>query len=334
MSLLAFDALHFQKDDRWLRVPAWARYYAFVGSIAVGALEPNMRLVVALSVPSRSYVAALTSAGIVTTSAEIPVIRQTSKNHFVEICNLPANTPVSLVVLGPNGSHLKKKGVFAGLSNYGGSPCAIIMVNRKSAGGGSHLIREEDSDRVEILPTGPVDLPKKQTGKLIRGMSAFGKAFFRSKEAQMSLRESRLDCLIVGRINALHREIEETPLAVDRSRKLQVGTLGDVLRVRRFIRDGEPFTSDVIRVRGHSLDWINESYKPSFIVFDGATAFIRWHSRVRDRNWLVILDRTETSFREAADILNEAYLRRLTDKQVNFPAPPKGIEVMSYHERR
>ena len=90
MSLSAFDTLYFQKDDRWLRVPDWARYYAVVGSLAVGALDQNVRSVVALSVPWRSYVAALTSAGIVTTSAEIPVIRQTSKNHFVE--NLPANT--------------------------------------------------------------------------------------------------------------------------------------------------------------------------------------------------------------------------------------------------
>lgn len=315
-------------------MPEWVRYYAVVGSLAVGALESSMRLVVALSVPSRSYVAGLTSAGIIAASADIPVIRQTSKTHFVEICSLPANAPVSLVVFGPNGSHLKKKGVFAGLTEYGDSPCAIIMVNRKSSGGGSHLIREEDSDRVGILPSGTIDLPKKQTGRLIRGMSAFGRAFFRSEEAQNSLRESRLDCLIVGRINALHREIEETPFAIDRSRKFHIGTLGDVLRVRRFIGAGEPFSSDVIRVRGHSLDWLNESYVPSFIVFDGATAFIRWHSRLRDRNWLVILDRTQTSFREATEILNEAYGRRLADKQVNFPAPPKGVEVMSYHERR
>jgi hypothetical protein len=224
-------------------------------------------------------------------------------------------------------------GVFAGLTDHRGSRCAVIRVNRKSDGGGSHLIREEDSHRVEILATGPIDLPKKQAGTPIQGMSPFGKAFFPSNEMQLSRRKSKFDCLLVGPINALHREIEETSFAIKRSGRVYEGTLGDVLRVRRFIRRDEPFSSDIARMHGHSLDYLNEDDKPSFVLFDGAKAFIRLHTQTRTTNCVVILDRTENSFRDAADVLNENYLRRVSDKHLNFTMLPKGVEVMSFYER-
>jgi hypothetical protein len=333
MSFSAIENLHFRKDKEWLQIPAWARFYAVLGALSEGNLERQSRLVVSLSVPSRSYVAAFVALGIVTASAERPVFSKPSTEHFSEICSLPLNAPVAITVFGTDGSHRRKMGVFAGLTVHRGSRCAVIRVNRKIDGGGSHLIRDEDSHRVEILETGPIDLPKKQVGTPIPGMSPFGKAFFQSKETQLSRRKSKFDCLFVGPINALHREIEETSFAIKRSGRFYEGTLGDVLRVRRFIRRDEAFSSDIARVHGHSLDYLNEGDKPSFVLFDGANAFIRLHAQTRNNHCVVILDRTESSFRDAADILNENYLRRLSDKHLNFTMLPKGVEVMSFYER-
>ena len=130
-------------------------------------------------------------------------------------------------------------------------------------------------------------------------------------------------------------EIEDTRFAVPGSQcKYHEGTLQDLLRVRRLIKDGEHFASEIIRLSGRSLTIGGNNEMPPFIVFDGAAGFVRWHSQLRSSNWIVVLDRTDSRFREAADVLNDAYLNRtLEERQIVVPALPEGIEAMTFYER-
>lgn len=329
------ETLHYRKDDQWVKIPVWAKYFIEVGVRAVAAGQTDAKLIVGMAVPSRAYAAAFAGLGVVSARANQTEITQSSTTHFEQICNLPLNAPVSITVRGRDGAQRKKKGVFVGTTKHYGSTCAMIMVNSKSAGGGSHLIREVDANMVEILPNGFITLPKRQTGKLVRSMSGFAKSFLSSKNARLSTKRSRPDGAIVGRINTLSREIEDTPFAVQGTGdKYYEGKLQDVLRVRRFISEGEHFASDVIRINGRALTILEDGQMPPFVVFDGATGFIRWHSHVRRSNWIVVLDRTDSRFREAADVLNEAYLNRIyEDRDVDLPTPAEGVEVISFYER-
>lgn len=329
------NTLHYRQEDQWVEIPVWTKYFADLGAQAVAAAQADAKLIVGLAVPSRAYAAAFAALGVVTARAYQTEITQSPTTNFEQICNLPQNAPVSITVRGRNGAKRKKKGVFVGITEHYGSTCAMIMVNSKSAGGASHLIREVDASMVEILASGSITLPKRQTGKLVRGVSAFAKGLLRSKNARLSTKQSRLDCAIVGRINTLSREIADTSFAVPGAGdKYYEGKLQDVLRVRRFIGDGDHFASEVIRVNGRALAIPEHGGMPPFIVFDGATGFIRWHSHVRRSNWIVVIDRTDSRFREAADVLNEAHLNRIhEERHIELPTPAEGVEVLSFYER-
>src|SRR5262249_13121104 len=135
-----------------------------------------------------------------------------------------------------------------------------------------------------------------------------------NKQAQGFARRPRLECLIVGRVNVLRREIMETELAISSDRAIyREGRLQDLLRVHKFLNGSESYRSDICRVNGRAPVFANNGTTPPFVIFDGATGFIRWRDHLRDSNWIVILDRTDAHFREASQVLNQAYLSRIDD---------------------
>ena len=319
--------LFYRNEDKWVEIPTWARYFLDTGAAAAVAAGP--RLVLCLAVPSRSYAAALAACGIVTTRASLPVEQSSPAKHFELICNLPEETPVSLL-----SGRKKLKGLFIGCADHQGMKYAQIMVNQKSAGGGSYLIPEAGALRVDVLPAGPINLPKRQGGRSIPQVADFTRHILGNRQAQIFAELPRLECLIVGRVNVLRREIMDTAFATSSDRTAyHEGRLQDLLQVHRFLNGTEPYRSDICRVNGQAPVFANDGVIPSFVIFDGATGFIRWRDHLRDSNWIVILDRTDARFHEAAQVLNQAYLSRIDDNGlVNLSSPPAGVEVMSFYE--
>jgi hypothetical protein len=319
--------LFYRNGDGWVELPTWARYFLDAGAAAAAAV--GSRLVLCLAVPSRSYVAALAACGIVTTRASLPAEQSSPAGHFELICNLPEETPVSLL-----SGRKKLRGLFIGCDDHQGMKYARIMVNQKSAGGGSYLIPEAGALRIEVLPAGPINLPKKQGGRSIPPVADFVRHILGDRQAQGIARQPRLECLIVGRVNVLRREIMETEFATSNDRTVyHEGRLQDLLQAHRFLNGSEHYRSDICRVNGRAPVFANNGAIPPFVIFDGATGFIRWRDQLRDSNWIVILDKTDARFREAAQVLNQAYLSRIDDNGlVNLPSPPAGVEVMSFYE--
>lgn len=327
------ENLFYRNENAWAEAPAWARYFFDVAAAHASAEDaPSVagpRSILCLAVPSRSYAAALAACGIVITRAALPVEQPSPAKHFELICNLPEETPVSLL----NGRK-KLKGLFVGCDDHQGMKFARIMVNQKSAGGGSYLIPEAGALRVEVLPAGPVNLPKRQNGRPIPQVADLARHILGDEQALALARRPRPECLIVGRVNILRREITETEFAISSDHTAyHEGRLQDILQVRRFLNGNVPYRSDICRVNGKAPVFANEGVTPSFVIFDGATGFIRWRDHLRDSNWMVILDKTDARFREAADVLNQAYLNRIDDNGlVNLPSPPAGVDVMNFYE--
>lgn len=328
------ENLYYRIGNEWVETPAWARYF-FNAAAACASAEsaPSVagsRSILCLAVPSRSFAAAMAACGIVITRAALPSEQPSAKKHFELICSLPEKTPVSLL----NGRK-KLKGLFDGCDDHLGLKVARIMVNQKSAGGGSYLIPEAGALRVEVLPVGTVNLPKRQKGRPIPQATDLARYILVNEQALAFARQPLLECLIVGRVNILRREITETEFAVSSDRILyHEGRLQDILQVRRLLNGNAPYRTDIYRVNGKPPVFASEGVNPTFVIFDGATGLIRWRDHVRDSNWIVILDKTDARFREAAEVLNQAYLNRIDDNLlVNLPSPPAGVEVMSFYER-
>src|SRR5262249_48669464 len=112
--------LFYRNKNKWVEIPAWARYFLDTGAAAAAAA--GHRLVLCLAVPSRSYAAALAACGIVTARAASLVEQSSPAKHFELVCNLPINAPVSLLK-----GDKKLKGVFDGVTECHGMKCARIM---------------------------------------------------------------------------------------------------------------------------------------------------------------------------------------------------------------
>ncbi|MBS1792083.1 MAG: hypothetical protein JST85_30535 [Acidobacteria bacterium] len=312
-----------------MEIPIWANYFFNTGVIAAASTEKH-RLTLCLAIPSRSYAAALAALGIIVTRVTQYAERPSPSKHFELICNLPDGAPVSLII----GNKIKK-GVFDGCADHHGLKCARIMVEQKNSGGGAHFIWEADALRVKVLPLGPAYLPKRQSGRPIPQVADFARHILGDKQALTFIKRPQLECLIVGRVNVLRREIMETEFAVSSDRIVyHEGHLQDLLQVHRFLNSSEPYRSDICRVNGQAPSFVdNNGATPPFVIFDGATGFIRWRDQLRSSNWIVILDKTDARFREATEVLNQAYLNRIDDNGlVDLPSPLAGVDVMSFYE--
>lgn len=324
------EELYYRFNESWVKIPAWARYFFEVGTTVTTAQVPGTRLILGLAVPTRSYAAALAACGVVIANASQPAEQSSPAEHFAQVCALPLDATVSLL-----SGDKKLKGVFAGCAEYKGERVARVMVHSKNAGGGTYLIRAADARRVEILQGTQVTLPKKQSGRLVPQMTSFVRHFVGNDKAMAFAMQSRLECVITGRANALRREIVDTEFAVSTGQgTYHEGYLQDLMQVRKFLSEGEPYRSEICGVNGRAQMFAKEGVIPPFVIFDGATGFIRWRDRLRSSNWIVILDWTDARFREATEILKEAHMNRISDEKIaSLPPPPPSIEVLDFYER-
>ncbi|HEV7842648.1 MAG TPA: hypothetical protein VGO69_03085, partial [Pyrinomonadaceae bacterium] len=155
---------------------------------------------------------------------------------------------------------------------------------------------------------------------------------------------SRLDCLVVGRLSSLRQEITETSFRsylstdsfLDSTDESLVGTLLDILRVRKFMSEGKAYRTDAVAANSQNVPAVARNSTPSVVIFDGSAGFVKWRGCWRSSHWIAILDATEPNFNEAARALNAEYVDRLDDEEPDVDVPPTspaGIEVVFYRER-
>ncbi len=147
------------------------------------------------------------------------------------------------------------------------------------------------------------------------------------------VRRSRLECAIIGSEVELREEIRDVVFAVmsaDKKRPnvLVEGHLQDVLRIKSLVRDGEGYRSDLFPASRAANREAREQM-PAVVVFDGANAFLKWNDVWPDANWVVILDRTDRRFSEAASEVNRLYsTTRVQGASLPEVPHPSGIEVL------
>jgi hypothetical protein len=140
--------------------------------------------------------------------------------------------------------------------------------------------------------------------------------------------------VILGNLTRLREEIEATPFSIESpDGEVTQGTLQDVLAVKGFRGLQGPARATALASSGSGG---NSTVQVPVVVFDGASAYLRWWDAWRDSSWIVVLDRSDAQFELAVDQLNRDFVqRRLNDTTFKgLPPLPPGVEVLAYQERR
>ena len=306
-------------------MPTWAESLQRIGAMAASGPATGRRTTVAIAVPTRSYAAVLVALGVVLGRSRVSVVPDEMNEHFAQICALPRGTRVWVTV-----AQRRHKGLVMGLGRIDGQPFVKIQLTT-----GDRLtihVGERNATSVEIDEWDGA-LPSEKKGKRIIRRPGFLEAAFAGLDPRDFGIRSRMDAVIIGSVASLRTEIMNTSIGARLPNgRLVYGTFQDLLRSRR-LAQGQAFRSDIVSDTTPDFSALPTESNCT-AVFDGARPFIKWHDAMPSASQVVVLDRTAHSFQDAADIVNQQYLRRSADIRdfQRIPGIPWGMEVMAYEE--
>jgi len=319
--------MYYQDGNNWINVPYWAASYIYLGSAIAAQENPLDRLIIGLAVPVRAYAAALIALGIVTGRAKIPLDIIEESEYLNYLKNIESGSSIFYLV-GENwypgefvSINEKEDGVFVHVIWKKGRQQCNCGVPLKDARKSIRIIGSTKNDSHERIVSRRI-IPNKEFLDLILD----------GEHANEFVLSSRLECIIIGCINTLRYEIKG--LRISFGAKHIDGTIQDVLRVKKFLSEGSAYRSNIIPADRDQSTYSSCPDIPYMTIFDGALSFLKWRDYWRKSNWIVLLDKTEPCFHEAADQLNKEYVeRRVTEPAIeNMPVLPKGVELLAFQE--
>jgi hypothetical protein len=325
------NELYYSNGVQWLSLPPWAQFFVQLGLALSSESIPNTRLVAAVAVPTRSYAAVFTAFGVIVSRSSSLLKQISAAEHFRHLLEIAEGTPLTVLQDG-----VKQKGISEGSCKIGDDTLLRIRLRRGELGAWK-LVQESDALNVEVVPDDDETLPKRITGRKLRPISLFARNVVTPESVPTFVTISRMDCLLIGRLNRLSAEIVETKFATrgEPNGEFSEGRLHEVLLVRSLLDPGEHFRSDILSFASHGALKVTHS-NPTVVVFDGSASFLRLRGRFESANWIILLDRTDSTFGDAMALCNQEYLKRRTD-DLNLQGisnVPSGVDLISYYESR
>lgn len=321
----SFEGLRCRGDGGWVPLPAWARFMLEAGAAVASFHAGEGRLVVALSVPTRRFAAALAGTAAVVTSFEDDPAIGAGEDHFRHLASLPVGTPVTH----RDGNSIEQGqllGVRDDIDPRDCRPRLMVQLAKEI-----RYLPQDACGRIQVI-NDPGALRKRKR-KLLKTPEFLSRAVA-GVEVQALSATTRLDCVIIGVRRALEDEVQRETFAAAAGAAYYEGNLQGILRARQFGGENDPYRSAVISSSAEA-DEGKPAGQPAAVVFDGSAAFNNWRSSWRDSNWLVVLDRSSPSADDGAAAIGQSYARRLGEPDVLARAGlPAGIEMVAYLERR
>ncbi|MBD2415310.1 hypothetical protein FACHB389_17705 [Nostoc calcicola FACHB-389] len=314
---------------KWFPLPSWGNFFINIGRWVAQSDSRKNRLVLALAIPTRNYAAVLAASGVVLGRVNIPTKRIDTNRHFEQLCQLPKGTSVFL-----NSCNRRYKGIYQGIDETYGERRLRIQREDKSSGGLTSLVSVKESHNVVIAPKSNISLPKKQSGSLIFTRNDFLDSVIGKANTNEFTIKTRLDCTVFGRISSLENEILKIQFASCSSpSELNRGYLQDILRVRNFLPAGQAYRSEILPSQFSKSPQTTNRLVPHVTIFDGATGFIKWRDDWRKSHWIILLERTDTHFKEAVEIIDTDYINRQNWEEIqNIIPTPSGVEMVVYQD--
>ena len=347
--------IYYTEDDKWTRLPDWCHSYLHLGGVIACASLAERRMVFALAVPTRAYASALISAGLVISRLSDERPAESEEDHMRVLRGLERGTPV-IIYEGAT----KTKGAFIAVEDnyYDGKTYVGVQIQEPSdkAGALTRWLPARSAKRVAVLEGAVAQalrLPRECRSEALVKNQAFVSHFL-SPDAQRTIAtKSQSECMIVGQVNLLKRELVETVFGVLRDgyragkdssgqthslakvlTRFAKGRLQDIVRAHRFCRDGEPFRSRIIPGTKTDPSGVEDS-EASVIVFDGAAGFLRLRHCWPKAHLVVLLDRTDPHFVDAVNHINQGFVNRIEEAELQYAVTlPAGAHATSYWELR
>lgn len=333
---MALDPLMYIDQNRKpYNLPGWAAFYTSLGAFLAQTRSEPERFVVAIAAPTRAFGIALLTAGYMSADASEGLSRADMRQHYEQLCTLSIDTPL---YFRKNGRTLRC--LFRGctVQDFGAGRRAYIALQVTNGDGGNLIehVPWEQSTAIEVCPDeAAVGLPKNQKGRAAVRNRRFLESLLGKTKVDQFLTRSCLKAAVVGYSSLLGPELTETLFYVPLDGgKVAEGTLQDLIRSRRFQGKTFAYRSELVSPSAEDVD--EEVSVAPTVFFDGALGFIRHRDRWTEANWVVMLDRTESSFREAADLVNAAFIQRRIDTldvRTTVACPP-GTELIAFRESR
>ena len=308
--------------------PTWCRFMIDLGTAVAKHRCAGNRVVVGLVIPLRAYAATFASLGIVSSRALDPTMGASPLEHFNNLKSLPIGHPVTLLRDGR-----KLKGLFDGVHE---EYLRVKYTGGKAGRNGPAiaLIEREDSLVVEALSATEIALPTNQRGRAFVQNQDFIKRLIPGIDITDFAGRSKTECAIVGPESALRFEIINTMLALNSGKKTLSASLQDIIRIQGFSGESMAHRAIAVSAQGETAPLISGEIASTVVIFNSALGFKRWQGAYPNHAYIVILDSTESGFKDAAAALNQDYLlSRNTEASPAFipPPPPRGVEMVSFH---
>lgn len=316
--------IYYRGRSGWTPLPEWGRFMLEVGARVVDSRPAEGRVVIALSLPVRAFAAALSSASaVITAFRDRPPLRDVTE-HFDYLASLPEGTAIS-----HHRANSVQQGRLVGVetSPYDAAPAVRIKLRKEE-----RLLPVGLCTEIQVIDEPGTLKVRKQT--LVKDPSFLAHALPGADIASLSA-NTRLDCVIVAVQHSLEEELLARQFGAAEEDRIHEGTLQGIVRARQLAGSKDAYRSAIIPAHSEEPAAALGASAPRIAIFDGASAFNNWRSRLPQSNWLVLLDRGSRSAEQGAAAINQAYAMRLDDsdalKSLDVPA---GIETLAYVERR
>jgi hypothetical protein len=312
--------LQFQDGARWHALPRWAQFYLELG-IMLG-LQPAVhrsRTVLALAVPSRSYVASLVAAGSILARATLIHKLEPPEDHLAWLSQLAPGTPVLV-----RENNRRLQGKFQRIVVTNDHTYYMIQIDsgpKTSKGFPANAIQPLDKDDIK--------LPNNQKGRARQEIAPIVTALLGALADSFTSRTC-LDAILVGNVSVFREEMEQQKLAITTGdQRYAAGVIRDLVRPKRFLRDNSAYRSQIISSSSRS---VARALSPHLVILDGSLSYLYQHQSWGSSHMVSILDQTEPQFSAAADEINQTYYRRSNAEKasVELPPVPIGVEAMLF----
>ncbi len=320
------NRLYYMSKGKWEALPSWGQLFFDLGYALAVLDDSENRVVAGLALPTRAYAASLAALGVVVGRLSLLANGSEALKRFQQLATLAIGTSL-FYRRNPPGERVKV--FFDGLSEDKSYICL-------RAGTYVYKIPPSLALQVEFPAREFASLPSRQSHGLTgTTVSPFLSHFLGLAIAKSVALQSRLDCMMIGSLGRLEKEVNETQFAVrDSNGKFISGTLQDIMRVRRF-SSNEAYRSDIYHMHSKGGVGIHQEM-PLVTIFDGATSFLKSRNTWRHPHCIVLFDQTEPEFDAAVQAFNEDFIKNHLDdvdlkRQIKVPAK---VPISVYQEVR
>ncbi|PKN19304.1 MAG: hypothetical protein CVU71_07290 [Deltaproteobacteria bacterium HGW-Deltaproteobacteria-6] len=333
------DLYYTNNDGRVDQIGEWAGWFDTAGE-AIGSSIENNRFVLGLALPVRPFAALFLALGIIKGRESSTNVQSPDNSEYFEYLeNLPTSTNVTFLM--KDKEKLRQRvgnlsGIFADSSGrkaikvrYADDRKKKLQLTRCFYTYNCHDISILSQDSI-------IDISNyRKKGQSVIKSQDFLSAFVPDVNVSILALTSRFDCLLVSTKKRLSFELDfNFSLKKTKSKTFLQGTLKDIIRPRNNTLYSGSYRSLICPVNMKKPPE-PDGIQPWCIIFDSADGYLKWHQLFENSHQIVILDRAEKRFKEAAAHINQRYYNRADSLPAfirGFLPTLTGIETICFNE--